>query len=307
VASAGWWRALPIGAGVAAILVSSCSADYRINVKPIPEGAQALLVASYVNDTIATQGQPFSINDGQINPGDASYSFGLDQKPQADGTVHISVGALDANNCLLAVGSAVETGTTNASSDSTSLFLDTPNPILTQCPTTATPSIIDITRNIQGSLRYETYSLKIQGWGFLPTATVDIRSSAVVRCDPRQTQSACYMRCQYTSDCASYDSSSGNQTNQFCMCSIEFDPTLDVLHVGPATIIVILHPEANVLQESDGMRPPIGLADLTSRPLTVTVTNPGAAPIKQTEADQLMPDMAGADLSPPPDMAMPDL
>ncbi len=82
----------------------------------------------------------------------------------------------------------------------------------------------------------------------------------------------------------------GNMTNT-CLtdCSVQVDPNA-IIHAGPALIQIPLDPSLNVLQ-STATQPRVGLLDLVSRPLKITVTNPDGSNVVFTEPDLSM--MAG--------------
>lgn len=296
--------ALLFGGSMATILSGSCGAKYRINVEQIPQDTSVLQVASYLNGAIATQNNPPMIADKLVPANDGSstytYSFGLEQSPESDGAAHVSVVALNAGQCVVGLGSLLDNVTLSVGSDPTPLPLDSPNVAslpacstqytasgasLPACPTLAAPKIFGITRNVHGSFASETYTLTIDGWGFAPGATVTILSGATLRCQPG---GKCAIDCPNTT-CPTYGGMGGGAQGQYCGCTVSVDQGRDVTHTGPATIVVKLDRDANNLSDETtdgGVAPlPIGLPDLISRPLQITVQNPDGTCAQATEQD----------------------
>lgn len=255
--------------------------QYRIDVLDIPEGTVNLEVAAYAQNEIAADHPTFAVT----GPRD-SYTFGLDLPAVPEGQANISVAARRADGCLLAVGTLAAL---LPESDGSLIPLPLSAPqsaVETDVCTAAPPVILAVTRHQDGPLQSISYSLLIAGWGFQPTATVTIASTASVQC---ATGSACNSVCPTT--CSGTGMGMGGLPGSgTCLtdCRVTADDA-ELVRRGPGLIEVDLDPQKNVLQE--GAAPgsgaqfvqPIDLLQLLSQPLRITVKNPDQAATTFTE------------------------
>jgi hypothetical protein len=237
-------------------LIAGCSAfvpEYRVEVLDVPTGTVRLQVATYVNGALTSDSPTVDVQ----GPRDR-FMFAINLTGMLQGAdAVISVAAVNASSCLLAVGTS---GSVHASDSGTdvSLALVKPNPELAagECRTPSL-TILALIRTLQGPLKDldNHFSLQVQGWGFQPTADVTVRSAYPVNCSG---DAACIARCPNTTP-------GGLRTS----CAL----TADVVHAGPALLELRFDAKKNQLRTVDSVYGFIQLVDRT--PLTVTVTNPG--------------------------------
>lgn len=245
--------------------------EYRIMVTSIPKDTAQLQVAAYVGGAIAADSPKFAVT-GPLD----SFTFGLDLGGVPEGQATISVAARRSDGCLLAVGTRTEVPPSSTGADAVLPLVEPEPAVAAEVCKAASPVTLAVIRSQQGPLQSIHYSLLLQGWGFQPTATVAIRSTASVQC---ATGSACNAAC--TASCTGTGIGMGGPGSGVCLtdCAVVAEPS-DIVHSGPALIQVNLEPEKNILQlppapGSGGLFvQPIDLLQLLSQPLRFTVTNP---------------------------------
>lgn len=245
--------------------------EYRIQVTSIPKDAAQLQVAAYVGGAIAADSPMFAVT----GPRD-SFTFGLDLSREPEGLATISVAARGADGCLLAVGTRTDVPPSSTGTDAALALVEPEPAVPAEVCRAASPVTLAVVRSQQGPLQSIRYSLLLQGWGFQPTATVAIRSTASVQC---AAGSACNSAC--TAPCTGNGIGMGGPGNGVCLtsCQVVADPS-DIVHRGPALIEVNLEPAKNILQlppapgSGGAFVQPIDLLQLLSQPLRLTVTNP---------------------------------
>lgn len=263
--------AIALYAGFGLLLWGCQVPEYRLKVTSIPSDTAELQVAAYVQGAIAADSPSFAVT----GPRD-SFTFGLNLSAVPEGEAAISVAARRADGCLLAVGTSTAVAPSSTGADAV-LSLVAPEPAVTTAVCQAAPPVtLAVIRSQEGPLRSIQYALRLQGWGYQPTANVSIRSTASVQC---ATGSACNAAC--TSLCAGGVMGMGGPGNGTCLtdCAVGIEEA-DLVHSGPALIQVNLQPGRNVLQlppapgSGGSFVQPIDLLQLLSQPLRVTVTNP---------------------------------
>lgn len=266
-----WASAIGLHGELGLFLLGCSVPEYRIRVTSVPKDTAQLQVAAYVGGAIAADSPSFAV----AGPLD-SFTFGLDLSGVPEGQAAISVAARRADGCLLAVGTSTEVPPSSAGTDAT-LSLVAPEPAVTPAVCQAAPPVtLAVIRSQQGPLQSIHYSLLLQGWGFAPTATVAIRSTASVQC---AAGSACNAAC--SSACTGNGMGMGGPGSGVCLteCAVAADAA-DIVHSGPALIQVNLEPGKNILQlppapgSGGSFVQPIDLLQLLSQPLRLTVTNP---------------------------------
>lgn len=279
------WLARPVLAPCAGLFLLCCGVpEYRINVTGIPAEAVQLQVASYVQGAIAADSPVFAL--GQPRP---SFSFGLNLDGTQEAEATVSVAARRADGCILAVGTAGSLPQSASGAD-IALPLFAPAPaVSTAACTAAPPVILAAIRRQEGPLAAISYTLQVQGWGFQPTATLSVQSTASVQC---AAGSSCNTACK--SACTALGMGMGGPGSGTCLtdCTVGIDE-VDLVRSGPALIQVNLAPEKNILQQvlvpgnSGGLFvQPIDLLVLLTQPLRITVTNPDLTQVVFQETGQ---------------------
>jgi hypothetical protein len=166
------------------------------------------------------------------------------------------------------------------------------------------PIVLAAIRNLVGPLQRTEFSLLLQGWGFMPGATVSIKSSASAQCGSQSK--ACLSACP--SACKGMPTMTGGTSPVLCRtdCAVQLADN-PVTYFGYSLMKVTFDQLKNNLQppNMDGSQlqaQAVDLLLLLSQPLQITVTNPDQSSVNFTETAMPMPMQM-----PMPDMSAPDL
>ena len=151
------------------------------------------------------------------------------------------------------------------------------------------PVVLAAIRHQEGPLQKLTFSLELQGWGFMPGATVAIKSTANAQCSTTACLNACPKDCTGTPMVLG----AGMPTvycKTDCVVQLADNP---VTYLGTTLMKVAFDPMKNALQSPNRdmtkmQGQAVDLLLLLSQPLVITVTNPDGASTVFTELGMSM-------------------